>query len=213
MKKGVAAISIIAVLIGGTFFLIKQPKYLNKIVEAVAGKKQPITIRIQPFEDIPAQVSRQLLQEVKQFYPNTMLLPPIKLPANSYYPPRNRHRADSIIDWLSGQTDKNSVTVGITGNDISTSRGDIRDWGVMGLGFEPGKSCVVSTYRLSKRNLHDQLFKVCVHEIGHTQGLPHCENKTCFMRDAEGHNTTDEEYEFCPKCKKVLEDKGWIFAH
>lgn len=54
-----------------------------------------------------------------------------------------------------------------------------------------------------------QLFKVAIHELGHTEGLPHCPVKSCFMRDSEGRNPTNEEKEFYPKCKKQLIDKGW----
>lgn len=78
------------------------------------------------------------------------------------------------------------------------------------LGYQPGSSCVVSTFRLSKINLPDQYLKLSIHELGHTQGLPHCPDKTCFMRDAEGKNHTNEETGFCPKCKAVLIEKGWV---
>jgi archaemetzincin len=110
---------------------------------------------------------------------------------------------------MRGQTKDGRVTVGLTNKDISTDNGNIPDWGVMGLGYQPGKSCVVSTFRLSKRNLKEQYFKVAIHELGHTQGLPHCPNKTCLMTDAEGKNNTDKENGFCEKCKAFLIAKGW----
>ena len=94
---------------------------------------------------------------------------------------------------------------------ISTTKNEIKDFGVMGLGFRPGNACVASSFRLSKQNKLDQLFKVAIHELGHTQGLPHCEVKTCFMRDAEGKNQTNDEKEFCSSCKIKLEKKGWVF--
>jgi archaemetzincin len=47
------------------------------------------------------------------------------------------------------------------------------------------------------------------HELGHTQGLPHCKNKTCFMRDAEGGNHLGEETGFCQFCAALLKSKGW----
>jgi archaemetzincin len=81
----------------------------------------------------------------------------------------------------------------------------------MGLGKCPGKACVASSYRLSNNERLSQLFKVSIHELGHTQGLPHCEVKVCFMRDAEGRNPTNEEKGFCPRCKTFLKAKGWNF--
>jgi len=80
---------------------------------------------------------------------------------------------------------------------------------VMGLGFMPGNACVVSSFRLSKKKRAEQFYKVVLHELGHTQGLPHCAVKTCFMRDAEGKNPTDEETGFCNSCRKHLEDENW----
>jgi len=83
----------------------------------------------------------------------------------------------------------------------------------MGLSFQPGNACIASTFRLDKQNLLDQLFKVAIHELGHTQGLDHCNVKTCYMRDAEGKNTTDQEIGFCDKCKSVLIAKGLIMQN
>lgn len=79
----------------------------------------------------------------------------------------------------------------------------------MGLGYCPGNVCVVSTFWLSNRNKSIQLFKVAIHELDHTQGLEHCEVKTCFMWDAEGKNPTNEKTEFCKECRQILEAKGW----
>jgi archaemetzincin len=79
----------------------------------------------------------------------------------------------------------------------------------MGLGYCPGTACIASSYRLKKGNKLTQFYKVAIHELGHTQGLPHCSTKTCLMRDAEGGNPIDEENDFCPKCKKVLIAAGW----
>ena len=125
------------------------------------------------------------------------MLKPIKIPEEAYYPPRNRYRADTIIRKLSDKTEKGFVTLGLTNKEISVTKGEIKDFGVMGLGYRPGKACVASSFRVNKRRRLQQHFKVAIHEIGHTQGLPHCPNKTCFMRDAEGGNPTDELIDFC----------------
>ena len=97
----------------------------------------------------------------------------------------------------------------MTSKDISTTKDKIKDWGIMGLGFCPGNSCIASTFRLNKSEIYTQFFKVAIHELGHTQGLQHCIVKTCFMRDAEGKNHTNEEKEFCSDCKEILINAGW----
>jgi archaemetzincin len=171
-----------------------------------------ITIIIQPFMDMDNQWKhvQYVYDELKKIYPKVRLNKSHSLPAFAYYKPRHRYKADSLIKELQPLFE-NEVVIGLTSKDISTTKDQYSDWGVMGLGLCPGKACVASTFRLSKTETSLQLFKVAIHELGHTQGLPHCEVKTCFMRDAEGGNPTNGEKEFCPKCKKVLEPKGWKF--
>lgn len=170
-----------------------------------------LTIDIQPFTDIASNEANYVYTEIKKIYPKVIIKSPIQLPLFAFYPLRNRYRAGSVIKFLNNNTTDGHITIGLTTKDISTNKDSIADWGVMGLGFCPGKACIASTFRLTKNEKLMQLFKVAIHELGHTQGLPHCVVKTCFMRDAEGHNPTDEEKDFCPDCKKYLEKKGWVF--
>lgn len=166
-------------------------------------------ILIQPFKDMSDNDVEFISQKIKEVYPNVKILEPIELPSHTYYKPRNRYRADTLIRYLAGRTEANFVTLGLTSRDISTTKGKVSDFGVMGLGFRPGKSCVASSFRLDKNRKNEQHFKVAIHELGHTQGLKHCPIKTCYMRDAEGKNPTDEEIEFCEKCRKFLKEKNW----
>jgi archaemetzincin len=164
---------------------------------------------IQPFTDLPALQAKEIYEKLKEINPKTILRKAIALPANSFYPQRNRYRADSIINYLNRFGKADTVIIGLTSKDISTTKGNTADWGVMGLGFQPGNACVISTFRLPKAEISGQFYKIAFHELGHTQGLPHCKNKTCFMRDAEGGNHLDEETEFCQSCKSFLKSKGW----
>lgn len=170
-----------------------------------------LIIDIQPFNDIPYKYVKHVQDHLKLIYPNVTINKAISLPQSAYYKNRNRYRADTIIAFLKRRTPTGHVTIGMTSKDISTTKGEIIDYGIMGLGYQPGKSCVVSTYRLDKNNLNEQFFKLSIHELGHTQGLEHCETLTCFMRDAKGKNHTNEEKEFCPVCKKHLSNRGWMF--
>lgn len=44
-----------------------------------------------------------------------------------------------------------------------------------------------------------------VHELGHTYGLPHCNNQYCVMFFSNSLRDTDRKsYEFCPKCRSYL---------
>lgn len=181
----------------------------EKSKENVAENQDMVTILIQPFEDVKPKQLTEISENIKKIYPHVKILEPIKFPENSYYEPRNRYRADSIIQFLKFRTPKNSVTLALTNKDISVTKGKVADFGVMGLGYRPGSACVASSFRLSADNKSEQFYKVAIHELGHTQGLKHCPDKTCFMRDAEGKNPTNEEKDFCQNCKKVLREKHW----
>lgn len=183
-------------------FLVAS-SFVNKV------SADTIIVDIQPLGDIPKQIVEYVRKELQKIYPNIEVKKAIPLPKLAYYEGRKRYRADSLIHYLHRQTKAGHVTIGLTIKDISTTKDEIKDYGIMGLGYCPGNACVASTFRLSKKDVPEQLFKTAIHELGHTQGLPHCPNKTCFMRDAEGKNRTNEEKEFCSKCKSHLISKGW----
>ena len=170
---------------------------------------EEITILIQPFEDVKPKQLTEISENIRKIYPKIKILEPIDFPKNAFYQPRNRYRADSIIKYLRTKTPNNCVTLALTNKDISVTKGRVADFGVMGLGYRPGNACVASSFRLNPKNKNEQFYKIAIHELGHTQGLKHCPDKTCFMRDAEGKNPTNEEKDFCQNCKKVLRSKHW----
>ena len=165
---------------------------------------------IQPFGDFSPVETQRVYQQVKRIIPNAVLRPSIPLPQYAYYPARSRYRADELIKYLKQYSANDSIVIGLTNKDISTTKGKVADWGIMGLAYRPGASCVVSTYRLSRSNQSEQFYKVAVHELGHTQGLPHCSDPTCYMRNAEGGNPLDQEKDFCTNCKSFLKNRGWL---
>ncbi len=185
-----------------SLFACQQQESLNK--------SKPLKIvYVQPFTGITNQDALYVVSELVKVYPHIQLKKTIALPGSAFYKPRNRYRADSLIRFLRDQTPQDCVSIGLTNKDISTSKNKYADWGVMGLAFCPGQACVASAFRVSKTEKNMQLFKVAVHELGHTEGLPHCAVKTCLMRDAEGGNPTNEETGFCKSCKPYLVNRGW----
>ena len=166
-------------------------------------------IVIQPLGNFELEQSKKVLSEIRTINPNVVLRTNIPFPENAYYKPRHRYRADSLIKSLKNNIGRDSVIVGLSHFDISTTKNGIKDWGIMGLGYRPGTSCVVSDFRVSAKNKNQQFYKLGLHELGHTAGLPHCKERTCLMRDAEGGNPLDEEKDFCNYCKDFLKNKGW----
>lgn len=175
-------------------------------------QKPSITILVQPFRDLKPEKAETVAEGIKKVYPNVKVLEAIEFPENAYYKERNCYRADSTIKFLNNRTKDSFVTIGLTSKDISATKGKIKDFGIMGLGYRPGKACIASDFRLNKENSDEQFYKIAIHELGHTQGLPHCPEKMCFMRDAEGKNPTNEETDFCKKCKTFLISKNWKFS-
>lgn len=164
---------------------------------------------VQPLGQFSEKEAKRIVAQIRSLGAEAVLKNNRSIPESFYYTPRNRYRADSLIRFLKTQIGKDSIIVGILNEDISTTKDGVVDWGVMGLGYRPGNSCVVSSFRINKKKRAEQLYKVVLHELGHTEGLDHCPEVTCLMRDAEGGNPLDEEKDFCGQCKAQLKQKGW----
>lgn len=166
------------------------------------------TVRIQPFEGFSQVVADSLANSFRQIFGNVVVDSAQPLPLLAYNKSRNRYRADVLIQSLARFADEGTLVIGLTHYDISTTKAPYPDWGVMGLGYQPGSSCVVSTYRLKRKTLAD-LHKVAVHELGHNTGLPHCKDDHCYMRDANGGYPLAQLTEFCSTCRLNLKQRGW----
>ncbi|MBU7571516.1 MAG: matrixin family metalloprotease [Flavobacterium sp.] len=164
-----------------------------------------------------------MAEVIDSFYNvRTVILPHKELYKQAYVNIKSpRYRADSIIRIQKRNLpDSLDFVVGLTVKDISTTKressGEVikpaskyTDWGVMGLGFCPGKSCIISTFRLHHKNPNvrlERLKKVTIHELGHNLGLPHCKNKKCVMTDAvESIATIDREsLSLCEDCRQEI---------
>src|SRR5690606_32525329 len=171
-----------------------------------------LEIKIVAFESVDSEYVQFIENEISTgFKLDTIQIINQKLPEIAYYKPRNRYRADKLISYLKNEYSADKI-IGLTNRDISTTSGKYEDWGIMGLAYRPGKSCVISTFRTfrgakSEEHRKQRIKKVVFHEFGHTLGLPHCENsKSCLMRDAEGKvSTVDEASGFCTKCKSEIQ--------
>ncbi|MDO9026770.1 MAG: Zn-dependent protease [bacterium] len=179
---------------------------------SLAWADQSVSIAVVPLDYDQLKMVDFVVSAINSCYHvQVTVLPKQKLPPGSFYRPRQRYRADKILDHLATSIDgKYQKVLGITGRDISTTKGDIYDWGIFGLGSLGGRACVVSTFRLkgkaSPTLLKQRIAKVVNHELGHTLGLDHCPTFGCLMEDAGGTiKTVDRESgSFCGQCRIKL---------
>lgn len=150
------------------------------------------------------------------------ILSPKEIPKSTFVNSKSpRYRADRIIKILKDQKpDSIDFIMGLTNRDISTTKKDengntlkpiskYQDWGIFGLGYRPGSSSVVSSFRFSNVNREkflERLKKICTRELGHNLGLKHCPNKNCVMTDAaETIKTIDNvQLKLCKECRRIL---------
>lgn len=199
--------------------------FLFLVTALLASCRQKVeTVAIQPFGAVPNSHIDSVKNAVGRIYGfRVHVLPRQELPKSSFVHIKSpRYRADSVIAYLKRKKhDTLGLVLGLTIRDISATKRDgvgrvlkperkYIDWGVFGLGYCPGVSCVVSEYRLGEKGtarFYDRLSKICIHEIGHNLGLPHCRsNKSCVMQDAvESIKTIDREgISLCADCAEKI---------
>lgn len=175
---------------------------------APAAERRPV-IAIQPYGKIDAAVVARVEAGVRdRFDADVVVLAARELPADAFYAPRRRYKADKLLVALDAESaGRYTRIVGLTDRDISTSTDEFADWGVYGLSEFSGESGVVSTFRLARgaagaEALDARVVKAVDHELGHTFGAEHCPVAGCVMADAEGsiRSVDAGDGRFCPVC-------------
>lgn len=187
----------------------KQEKHAKSKTKPNYVSKSKLSVGMQPFWNMPLNEVSNLKSGLKKHFDTVTVHQQIDFPSNAYVKARNRYRADLLLKYMKSLNRDNIYQLGLSEMDISTTKEPHQDWGIMGLSYCPGKQSIISTFRLDKKRRTQQLYKVAVHELGHAFGLPHCSQKTCYMRDAAGKNPLNEEVCFCKRCKEFLVAKGW----
>lgn len=182
------------------------------------------SVGVQPYATFNAALANTVANTLKQVYGcQVEVLPPIEIPKSTFINQKSpRYRADQLIRILRDtKPDTLDYVLGLIEKDISTTKKDTngetrkpiskyQDWGVFGLGYRPGESCIVSTFRFKKTSnikFIDRLKKISTHELGHNLGLKHCPSKKCVMTDAaESIKTIDAvNLALCQECTDQLQ--------
>lgn len=176
-----------------------------------------------PYKGIGKEKTAMLKKAIEDYYViDVKMLEQKELPKSAFINIKSpRYRADKLIKiQQSEMPDGVDYILGLTESDISVTKHDAdgnvkkpewkyNDFGIMGLAYCPGKSCVVSDFRLKHKDktVHFGRFKkVVIHELGHNFGLPHCPDKKCVMTDAvESIKTIDNARpDLCESCKAKI---------
>lgn len=172
-----------------------------------------VTVALAPMGPFPTalldEIERGIVAELRV---RVVREGPFELPPSAYYRPRNRYRAERLLDFLRPVMRAPATRIlGVTERDISTTAHGVYDWGLLGLGDLGGRACVISTFRC-RRTARDaaqasfRMVTTCVHEVGHTLGLEHCPDTSCLMTDARGSVFTVDRTSghLCARCRRRL---------
>lgn len=176
-------------------------------------------IALTPYDGFDHQMTMTIQSALSSTFNQPVYILPAKdIPRSAFVNIKTpRYRAEALlIDLKNNKPDSIAYMLGLTNEDISTTKRDedgnvlepaekYQDWGIFGLAYTPGSSCVVSTFRIKDKDHElfiERLTKICIHEIGHNYGLDHCSSDKCIMNDAaETIKTIDwVDAEFCTNC-------------
>ena len=208
-------------LLCATFALMRPaaampPQLSGRPPQAREPAPSPPLLLLQPLRPAPDSAAIEAVRgALVAFYGlDVRVLPAAKMPAAAWTSPRRRWRADVLLDWLQPralavQHPGRVRILAVTAADISTTKGSVADWGVLGLATLDGHAGVISTFRagrgVRRATMRERLAKTAVHEVGHSFGLPHCPSPGCLLQDALGKvATTDGEDDLCPRCRAAL---------
>ena len=170
---------------------------------------KPKTIYIHPLGNVNQEHINYIKKSVENFYGyDCIVRSKLNLTKDILAGSSTRYEAGKILKKYNS---KENVLL-ITEKDIAHKKSkEFPEWGIFGLGYRPGTTCVISTFRLKnnvpKAKFLDRLKKVALHEIGHNLGLEHCtNNKECLMNDAGGtvKQVDREKIWFCSECWSLI---------
>jgi len=137
---------------------------------------------------------------------------PLTHPDYAYNPKRKQYLADKFLGNIKKIKIDDSINkiIGITEVDLYARGLNF----IFGQAELSSRNCIISVIRLDPRFYRDEyneklfyerVLKEAVHELGHTFGLQHCDNRKCVMVFSNSLLDTDyKSSNFCERHQKQL---------
>lgn len=174
-------------------------------------------IIIQPIEkDIPTNILNLLSDSISsEFNDNVTITPTLKVDIQNFIDKsRNQVRSTDLLNWIlekSKSTHKETKILSICDRDAYSGNLNFVFGEASSLG---GQVAAIYLPRLrpefhgresDEQIFNDRIVKEAIHELGHSFGLVHCNNKKCVMHFSNSLYDTDfKNKSFCENCKNKL---------
>ena len=171
-----------------------------------------LTVHIVPIGPVPDETIEQTAAALRDHAPVTpVIVQRHGFPRRARSPRAGAYKANVLLDWLDGlAVPHQGKVMGLTEADIVTKKGKHPIWGILGMGAIDGRCSLISTYRMRRKwenggapeaVVRERLWKIAIHELGHTLGLEHCPKVGCIMEDGHGTvKTVDRDTALCESC-------------
>ena len=168
-------------------------------------------IFVLPFGDVPGAVSAFVAGKIEERLGRSAdVLDPVAVPEETFVPGRSQYSSTLMLKCILALAPEGaSRIVGLTDVDLCTPVLSC----VFGQAQFGGRAAVVSTRRLCQEYyglphndavLLERLGKEVVHELGHTCGMVHCQERRCVMHFSNSITEVDAKRDaFCSSCARL----------
>jgi len=155
----------------------------------------------------------EILSKLSETFGATINFKEINLPRNAFLHETNQWNAEKILNELKNYEFESDKVLGVVDVDIVVRGLNF----VFGLSEIGGRNSLISLYRLrppmswprSEALFEERVLKEATHELGHSFGLGHCNDKRCVMSFSNSVEEVDRKGDrFCSNCIKLLIIKG-----